>query len=219
VEINNVPLSPVGNGEYDTDSSFYGVSGETYKLDVWLDFDEDGVDEHYTATTVMPPLHVLDSISLESFRKGDTLPPWTLSVHFQDLPGANTFGVHLYIHQTDGRKIWYSEQLQRYFINIFGDRVAEGQYIRFPVYLIMDELRWYYDERIPMHAGDTLIAELNTLAIPYFEFIEAAQEEIGDGNPLFAGPPANVPSNIQGGALGIFGAYTTSRKRVIIPQF
>lgn len=219
VKINGRQLWPAGNGEYDTDSSFYGVSGETYKLDVWLDFDEDGTDEHYTATTVMPELHVLDNVSLESFRKGDSLPPWTLSVHFQDLPGPNNFGVHLYIHQASGQKIWYSEQLWRYFINIFGDYVAEGQYINFPVYLISESMRWYENERIELHAGDTLIAELNNLAPGYFEFIEAAQKEISGGNPLFAGPPANMPSNIQGGALGFFGAYTTSRQRLIIPQW
>jgi hypothetical protein len=221
VKINDQQLWSVGNGEYDTDSSFYGVSGETYQLDVWLDFDEDGTDEHYTATTVMPTLHVLDSITLASISPGVTRPPWMLMVHFQDLPGPNYFGVHLYIHQTSGREIWYSEQLRRYFINSFGDYAAEGQYIRFPAlsYLIMESMYWYEDERIELHAGDTLIAELNTLAPDYFEFVRTAQLEIGGGNPLFAGPPANMPSNIQGGALGIFGAYTTSRQRLIIPQW
>jgi hypothetical protein len=221
VKINGVALYPAGDGEYLTDNSFYGESGKTYTLDVWLDFDEDGADEHYTATTVMPAIHTLDSVSLSSVRQGDALPPWMLMVHFRDLPGPNYFGVHLYIHQASGRKIWYSEQLSMYFLNIFGDYAAEGQYIDFPAleYIISASMRWRNDERIPLQPGDTLIAELNTLSPEYFEFIRTAQLEINGGNPLFAGPPANMPSNIQGGAIGIFGAYTASRQRVVIPQW
>jgi hypothetical protein len=221
VKINNVTLQPAGNGEYRTEASFAGVSGETYTLDVQLDFDGDGVQEHYTAVTTMPEKHVLDSVSLASIRQLTNTPPWMLMVHFQDLPGPNNFGVHLYIDQTSGRKIWYSEQLRRYFINNFGDHAAEGQYIRFPAlsYIINKTMRWYNDEQIELQPGDTLTAELNTLAPEYFEFIRAAQTEIDGGNPLFAGPPANMPSNIQGGALGVFGAYTTSRQQVIIPQW
>jgi hypothetical protein len=217
VKINGVLLQPVGGGEYHPDSSFYGVSGATYTLEVWVDFDEDGAAEHYTANTVMPEMHVLDGVSLASIHPGDTQPPWMLMVHFQDLPGPNNFGVHLYIHQVSGQKIWYSEQLRRYFINNFGDHAAEGQYISFPAlsYVIMDEMWWYEDERIKLHPGDTLIAELNTLSPEYFEFVRSAQQEISGGNPLFAGPPANMPSNIQGGALGIFGAYTASRQRIL----
>ncbi|MDR1405585.1 MAG: DUF4249 domain-containing protein [Prevotellaceae bacterium] len=221
VKINNVPLLPAGNGDYLTEPSFAGISGQTYTLDVWLDFDEDGADEHYSATAVMTDMHVLDSITLATVSPGAARPPWMLIVHFQDLPGPNNFGVHLHIHQASGRQIWYSEQLRRYFINNFGDHAAEGQYIRFPAlsYIIDENMRWYDDERIALQPGDTLIAELNALAPDYFEFIRAAQQEIGGGNPLFAGPPANVPTNIHGGALGFFGACTASRQRLIIPQW
>ncbi|MDR2802572.1 MAG: DUF4249 domain-containing protein [Prevotellaceae bacterium] len=221
VKINGVALRPAGNGDYLTAPSFYGVSGETYTLDVWLDFDEDGIDEHYTAATVMPAMHVLDSVTLASIQQGAAGAPWMLTVHFQDLPGTNDYGVHLYIHQAGGRDIWYSEQLRRYFINNFGDHAAEGQYISFPAYtyVIAESMWWYDDEKITLQPGDTLIAELNTLSPDYFEFIRTAQLEISGGNPLFAGPPANMPSNIQGGALGVFGAYTASRKRVVISNF
>ncbi|MDR0582359.1 MAG: DUF4249 domain-containing protein [Prevotellaceae bacterium] len=221
VKINGVPLWPAGDGEYHTDSSFYGVCGETYTLDVWLDFDEDGTEEHYTAAAIMPEMHTLDSVTLASINRGSIKPPWMLMMHFQDLPGPNNFGVHLYIHLASGRKLWYSEQLQQYFINNFGDYAAEGEYINFPAlsYIITESIRWYNNERIALYPGDTLIAELNMLASDYFEFIRTAQLEINGGNPLFAGPPANMPSNIQGGALGVFGAYTVSRQRVIIPQW
>ena len=214
VQINGIRLRPLGNGEYATDRSFCGVSGETYTLDVRVDFDGDGVPEHYSASAVMPPLHVLDSITLSSIQLATTRSPWMLLMHFQDLPGPNYFGSHLYIND-----VLYSNKVSRYFLNYFGEYVAEGQYIRFPAtsFLIRDEMRWENDEPFYVHPADSLTLELNTLSEAYFEFIRTARQEINGGNPLFAGPPANVPTNLSGGAIGVFGAYTVSRKSLILP--
>ncbi|MDR0729665.1 MAG: DUF4249 domain-containing protein [Prevotellaceae bacterium] len=214
VQINGVRLRAVGDGEYVTDPAFFGVPGETYTLDVWVDFDDDGTPEHYSASAVMPALHRLDSITLSSVQLGTTKPPWMVIMHFQDLSGPNYFGAHLYINDT-----LYSNKMQRYFLNFFGEYVAEGQYIHFPVtsYSIREEMRWENDEPFYVYPRDSLTLELNTLSGDYFEFIRTARQEINGGNPLFAGPPANVPTNLSGGAVGIFGAYTISRKSLILP--
>jgi hypothetical protein len=215
VTINGRRLQSEGNGSYATDASFYGVGEERYTLDVWVDFDEDGTAEHYTAATTMPKVHQLDSITLSSLRFGSTQAPWMILLHFQDLPGPNYFGGHLYVNDT-----WYSNKIQRYYLNFFGDYTAEGQYIHFPAtsYLIQEEMRWENDTHFLVYPNDVITFELNALSEEYFEFIRTAQQEISGGNPLFAGPPANVPSNLSGGAIGIFGAYTVSRKKLILPS-
>ncbi|MDR1681137.1 MAG: DUF4249 domain-containing protein [Prevotellaceae bacterium] len=214
VRINGVRLQSVGDGEYVTAPSFAGVPGQTYTLDVWMDFDDDGAPEHYSASATMPAMHTLDSITLSSIRLGTTRPPWMVVMHFQDLPGPNYFGAHLYINDT-----LYSDKIQRYFLNFFGDYVAEGQYIRFPAtnYSIREEMWWETDNPFYVYPYDSLTLELNTLSSAYFEFIRTARQEISGGNPLFAGPPANVPTNLSGGAVGIFGAYTVSRQSLILP--
>jgi hypothetical protein len=45
-----------------------------------------------------------------------------------------------------------------------------------------------------------------------------AQSEIFGNNPLFSGPPANVSTNLENGAVGIFTAYSIERVSKIIPS-
>jgi hypothetical protein len=214
VKINDERLYPLGDGRYATNVSFAGVPGQTYVLDVELDYDGNGVPEHYTAQTVVPAMHILDSISLHlMFSSDENDPVWSVFAHFQDQPGPNTYGAHLYIND-----IQYTNSIQRYYVNVFGEATAEGQYINFPVFYIRNELNWDEENRIPLYTGDTITFELNELSVEYYDFLRAAKREINGGNPLFAGPPANVPGNISGGALGIFGAYTVSRKFIVLEE-
>ena len=160
----------------------------------------------------MPAMHILDSVSLRLISSSTSDGPvWSVFAHFQDQPGPNTYGAHLYIND-----IQYTNRIQRYYVNIFGETAAEGQYINFPVFFIRNELSWDDEDKIHLYTGDTITFELNELNETYYDFIRSAQREIGGGNPLFTGPPANVPGNISGGALGIFGAYTISRQAVIL---
>ena len=215
VKINNVDLEyDQTDGYYKTDKDFVGIPGETYKLEVWVDFNGDGTDEYYTASTTMPALVQLDSMSLRPMRANRPEgPPWVPFVHFMDVPGPNFYGAHLYIN-----KFQYSSDLTRYFLNFFDDKAAEGQYINFPIleYWIREEIHWINDEIIILRPGDTITIELNLLSPEYFEFLRTAKEELNGGNPLFAGPPANIPGNISGNILGVFGSYTVSRAHTIL---
>jgi hypothetical protein len=213
VKINDVRLHSLGSGQYATAASFVGTPGQTYALDVELDYDGNGIPEHYTAETTVPAMHVLDSVSLQLAISTTTDPVWAIFVHFQDQPGPNTYGAHLYINDMQ-----YTSKIQRYYVNVFGETTAEGQYINFPVFSIRRELNWDEDEKIHLYTGDNITFELNELNTVYYDFLRAAKREISGGNPLFAGPPANVPGNISGGALGVFGAYTISRKSVILEE-
>jgi hypothetical protein len=203
---------------YITPPDFYGIPGKEYNLDVWIDFNGNNNVEHYTASATMPDYIALDSINLNALHGTDTQggPPWILSVAFQDPPGPNYYGAGLFIN-----KFNYTGSLTYYFVNEFNASVEDGKYITFPVFFINKEMRHkdIEDQKIYLKPGDTLTLSLNSMNLDYFNFIKAAKQEIdGGGNPLFAGPPANVPSNINGGALGIFGAYTISRKQIYLPE-
>jgi hypothetical protein len=218
VKINGDLLIPLGDGRYATNASFYGVPGQTYALDVELDYDDNGVAEHYTAQTTVPPMHTLDSASLHiALTSAADDPVWSIFVHFQDQPGLNTYGAHLYVRSPQ-YSIQFTNKLQYYFLNMFGKTTAEGQYIHFPVFFVQKELRWDEDNKLPLCTGDTLTVELNELTEVYYDFLRSAKREINGGNPLFTGPPANVPGNISGGALGVFGAYTVSRQFIVLEE-
>ena len=222
VSINGEPLYALGHGRYYTGSDFFGEPGKTYVLEAYVDKDSNGNLQRYTASATMPPMHELDSITLRIFRYHDGLPVWAIYVNFQDIANfPNLFGAHLYINSEQ-----YSNKLRRYFLNDFDESAADGRYIRFPLiteYVIANyALYWnsdnYYDNYFNLYEGDTLTVDLNMLDRAYFNYLQAAKSEVRGNNPLFAGPPANVQGNIQGGALGIFGAYTTSRKSLIITE-
>ena len=219
VKLNGKPmrsLPEAPEGYYFTDSSFYGAPGEDYHLEVWVDFDGDGEPEYYDAKATMPRMANLDSITLIPLSQAGIVyndPPWMVVVHFQDEPGLDYYGANMYVNRTK-----YSFSYVNYYLNEFDATTEDGRYIRFPTYYINDEFRWYRDNNMILEPGDTISIELNCLSEDYYNFIRTASLEVSGGNPLFAGPPANVPGNISNGAAGILGVSTVSRKSLILPE-
>ncbi len=93
--------------------------------------------------------------------------------------------------------------------DLFDDEYVPG----FPAGFLSDE-----DPRQAVHPGDTVTLELNCIEQEYYDFVIDAQLEIMGNNPLFSGPSANVSTNIDNGALGIFAAYSIQRASSILPQ-
>lgn len=200
---------------YVTPANFFGVPGQTYKLDVWVDFDEDGVNEHYTSSATMPQFVDLDTVYLGAMNPSKPLgPPWMLFVGFQDFAGKDYYGIDLYVNNYH-----LSRSLTNYPVFYF-DLKDDGKYINYPGYYLDEKIEFTNnDDEVILKPGDTIHIILNSLSKGYYDFIEAAQQEIdGGSNPLFAGPPANVPSNISNGALGVFGAKTISRSVLYLPD-
>ncbi len=51
---------------------------------------------------------------------------------------------------------------------------------------------------------------MRSITQEYAEFIWELQEETGMSLPLFSGPPANIKSNVDHGAIGFFTAYSVA---------
>ena len=60
--------------------------------------------------------------------------------------------------------------------------------------------------------GDTVTFEMYGISADYFKFITEAQTELFGSNPLFSGPPANISTNIDNGAVGFFAAVNVRRE-------
>ena len=203
-------------GSYRTDSTFRGIPERSYLLEVWLDFDKDGEPEYYRAEATVPRMVDLDSITLSSISVSGAEykdPPWLVVVNFQDKPGRDYYGANMYVNG-----VKFSFSYSNYYLNQFDANIEDGRYIRFPTYYINDEFNWYKDTKMYLQAGDTITIELNNMSESYFNFAKTAKLEVSGSNPLFAGPPANIPGNISNGAVGIFGTYTVSRKSIILPE-
>ena len=215
VWLNSELLTMRSVGVYSLGDGFKVVSGQTYSLEVHYDMDEDGVEEVYTATTTVPQKCHLDSISFFSFGfTSDYLA--RLRLHFQGFPDKNYFGAK-FNNENDIRT--YSNRILRYCLfSEFDVLSGEEEYQRLLAdWWIQKEMAYDNTEKYQIYAGDTLSVTLEALSQEYHRFLEVAKVELNQNIPLFSPPPSNVPTNIRGGAIGIFGAYTASRAEIVVP--
>ena len=215
VLLNDMVLIRDAPGIYTTGGNFAAVEGETYVLEVWIDFDGDGQEEYYSATTTVPYGHVLESLSVRSLIPGEVDVPFILLAGFQDTPGENYYGAALWINDD-----LYSNRILRYYVHSLNDYSQDGSYIRYPIpeWILTESLVWDNGETYDLYSGDVLTVELQTLSKEYYRFLQEAKIEKNQHFPLFSGPRGNVTGNISGGALGIFGSYAVSRKSAILPK-
>lgn len=216
VTINGDSLITAGDGIFYTKESMAGVPGQRYDLEVKIDFDKDGVDEVYTASAVMPPVHSLDTLTLEPLieKEGQSTPPWFIVAAFQDSPQVNYYGAALYVNGYA-----YSNRILRYYVHQLNG-YEEGIYVQFPVmeWIIQHELTWDNSSVFEVFAGDVLTVELHTLSPEYYRYLSAVKTEVSQQMPLFSGPRGNCEGNISGGALGVWGAYSVSEASVVVPH-
>jgi hypothetical protein len=197
-------------GIYQPNQAFRGRKGVVYNLDITnVDIDEDGNYEIYSATAKMPEIAKADSITLQRFItpffSGNQVALWS-----PDPPERNFYNYKLLIN---GNLL--NRRLSEYTVqpdDFFNDNYVRG----LPVGFLNDD-----EENELVLPGDTVTLEINSISEQYYNFIVEAQSEIFGNNPLFSGPPANVSSNIENGAVGIFTAYSIDRVSTIasIPGF
>ncbi len=215
VMLNDIELIRDAPGIYTTGPNFAAVEGETYLLEVWIDFDRDGKEEYYSATTTVPYVHVLESLTVRSLIQGEINIPFVLLAGFQDTPGEDYYGAALWINNE-----LYSNRILRYYVHSLNDYSQDGSFIRYPIpeWIITESLVWDNGETYDLYAGDVLTVELQTLSKEYYKFLQEAKIEKNQHFPLFSGPRGNVTGNISGGALGVFGSYAVNCKSVILPS-
>ncbi len=194
-------------GLYRTAEAFRGVPGERYTLHISdLDVDGDGTGETYRAESRMPAGARLDSIKISYFQS-PFVSGYQVFMYGLDPPERNWYSF----------KIWknrnlLTDTLSKYSIQ--NDDFFNGTYIYgLPVGFLLDEVPG--EAAVP---GDTITFELNAIDRSYYDFLADAQLEIAGNNPLFSGPPANIRSNIEFDAQGVFAAYSIQRISVVIPE-
>jgi hypothetical protein len=192
-------------GVYSTDSTYTGVAGKTYILDISLENPVGGFAD-YTATSTLLPVAHLDSIGLEFHQGWGFSGIWEIKSYLLDPPTRDYYRILIYRNSkmiTDTLNEWYvTDDL------FFNGNYTNGAGIG---YLVQD----YHDQTVS--AGDTITAEVDGIGKDYAVFISEAQVEIYGSNPLFSGPSANVRGNISNGAIGFFAAYSVTRASAIVP--
>ena len=64
--------------------------------------------------------------------------------------------------------------------------------------------------------GDSVFVEMISMDEANYDYLIGLSNNLASGP--FAAAPANPPSNLEGGAVGFFGAYTTDTLSIVIPE-
>ncbi|NDW18614.1 DUF4249 domain-containing protein [Dysgonomonas sp. 216] len=177
--------------EWYTGRSIIGTAGHTYYLNVSYEGKE------YTSTSKMPPLVPIDSITFFNFPESVSSYPFPL-VHFMDPPGKVN---HYY----------------RHIIYINGRRVKMNDPVTSPEE--RNELDGTYFHRVipvfpengsnddPFEKGDLIEIEqycIDKGAYKFFKDLEDIENSM-----------VNPESNITGGSLGYFSAYSIDYQSIV----
>lgn len=185
-------LDEVSAGIYES-STIPGVQGHTYNLVI------NAEGKTYTSSSTMPQVVPFDSLYSEDFSVFGELYKNMVPI-YQDPAGVRNY--YRFILTVNGH---YKEQYS------WDDRFSDG---RRNVSALFDEGadedEEEEDERTK--AGDTATVEMQCVDEAAFRYFDSFYQASGGSDA-----PANPVSNIQGGALGYFSAYTT-RSRTIIVQ-
>jgi hypothetical protein len=188
-----ITLAHLGQGKYQA-NGLNIVNQANYALRVEVD------NQVFTANSYMKASLPLDSATYE-FTEGlfGSDDGYTVFYNYQDQPGKDFYR---FIYGQNGKILNEPQDIQ-----VVDDNLNDGNYIRIPVFSRTFE------------PGDTIYCELQSLDTDLYEFYQtfAAAASESAGSP-FSAAPANPETNIKGGALGVFGAYTRSFGTVILPE-
>lgn len=185
---NTEELQPDASGKY-VATSILGVEKRTYNLSVTYE------EKNYTATTYMPPRVEIDSITVFRFPVSDTYYP---QVHFVDPKGKEN---QYYRFVCGINNEWPTNIAKLQLSTEFSD----GDVIRDPIFFYFDDGN---DDDDVIQNGDLVTLEMQCIDRGTYYFFETLSN-VGMAT-------ANPTSNINGGALGYFGAYSYTRKQVVM---
>lgn len=181
-------LTEVSNGVY-KNASLVGITGKTYHLKVITN----GVT--LTSSSTMPVTVNLDSLVVENFPNFNKTVK-VITPYYNDPIGyGNNYILTLY---KNGRLIKDAFA--------FDDLFIDGKKVSFPLI--------YSRKNDELKSGDLVDVVMNCIDHKNYKYWFSFSQG-STGRPLAV--PDNPMSNIEGKAIGVFGAYTYQKRTIVIP--
>ena len=183
-------LKEVSPGIY-TDSMLKGTYGQSYTLTVAIN------GQTFTGISTMPYLVPFDSLytQVKSFFGNDNI---YATVAFQD--PADT--------QNNYRCVQYINNKRTPGDFIMDDEYSDGKEFESTLYFDQNDVD-------SIKKGDVVKVELQGISHATYQYWYSFDQSASGGQGSAA--PSNPVTNITGGALGVFSAYTTQVKQIIVP--
>ncbi|MDB5089731.1 MAG: hypothetical protein JWR09_3725 [Mucilaginibacter sp.] len=186
---NTYPFKEGPSGTYSI-NLMNGITGSTYNMTVLTN------GASYTASSTMPSLIQLDSITAKTTALNSSKNQKEITVHFKD-PAATA---------NQYRFIMYVNNVQVKGVFAFNDDFTDGRYVH-------NELR---EDDIKIYPGDTVTVEMQCIDKIIYTYWLTLMQQLGTDRPGGAVAPSNPPTNITPATLGYFSAHTTQTKTIVI---
>jgi hypothetical protein len=167
-----------------------GIIGHTYFLEVQLD------GKKYTAQSTMPKKVLLDSLVINYFTLFSETQFSVIPMYTDPITFGNSYRFIQMINDT----------LDKTY-HVFNDNLNNGKENQRPLNSDSDSLK--------VKLNDWVLVEMQSISSPTYLYYYSLRQ-LGGAGPGGGTTPANPPSNIIGGALGIFSAHTVQRKKIQI---
>jgi hypothetical protein len=158
--------------------------------------------ETFTASAYMPEPVSIDSLTYQPVQNFFGPPPagppkFNVFLNFQDPQARNYYRA---VYKRNG-----NEQNNLGDIQLFDDELTNGNYIEIPIFNQEYKL------------GDTAYVALQTMDAAVYTFLETFQSAASaDAGSPFSAAPDNPITNIEGGAVGVFAAYSRTEAEVVV---
>ncbi|MEZ4961501.1 MAG: DUF4249 domain-containing protein [Saprospiraceae bacterium] len=183
-------------GHYLTAADVKGIPGHTYTLTI----DYNGTA--YQATSKMNQTPPIDSLGYKTFDFQDTENDFTEYSILLYTTEPSTEGDNYY---WKGYLVDKPTDVTRTYWEIAEDKFVNGNYINGAQVLIVEA-----------NPGDAFVFEQYNIQPEAFDFFLAVQTETIYKGSIFDTAPANVPTNLNNGALGFFLVAGVVRDTVVI---
>lgn len=185
--------SETASGIYQN-TQLLGVVDRTYTLSIKT---SDG--QLFTASSTLPAPVAVDSFSIvESTFPGANNDTTTYFVIPRYLDPIGVQNNYRFIQSLNGAK--------DLTIIVRNDNVFAGTVNEQPL----------FSQELEIHSGDVLDIEMMGIDRGVYDYFFSLNQSIGSG-PDASGVPSNPVSNIRGGALGYFSAFSVQKFTVVIP--
>lgn len=179
-------LTHTGNGTYQTKTT-KGTAGRTYTLRVTAN------GTTYQATSTMPTAVPLDTLTYEAQALGDII----YANYTDPAPAGNNYRWVMYVND--------KPQGDVFAVN---DRLSNGIRTRQALFLTSPNAP-------DLTTGDRIRVDMQCIDAPVYDYFFGLGQVLGSGNNQ-AATPANPTSNLSGGALGYFSAYSVTTQSLTI---
>ena len=188
-------------GYYLAPLGFKGVTEKTYQMKIDL-AEEIGGEKHFEAQETMPVLS--DNIdSIRIIYRSD-FEMWVVKFYGYDPPGPNYYMFNAIVNG-----VFITDTISE--VGLTDDKLVDDSYINGAYIMVLD--------RSKLNPGDHFTLITSSITEEYFNYIIELQTEIAPKIPLFSGPPANVSTNLNKGAVGYFAVFPSAFTDYIVRPY